>query len=166
LEYNYDEIFKKNVIADLKNKLTAVGFSYKKDEKIYELFKVIKKRLRDNRNSGQGNENDTLKLVLLEYITIKEIISRISELDNNAIDRYSTKEVSFSKGSKINWNDPREALSGIQKRIYKTRNSLIHSKSENKEVYIPYKDEDELKQEIPLIRAIAELIIKKTSIEL
>lgn len=166
LEYNYDEIFKKNVIADLKNKLTAVGFSYKKDEKIYELFKVIKKRLRDNRNSGQGNENDSLKLVLLEYITIKEIISRISELDNNAIDRYSTKEVSFSKGSKINWNDPREALSGIQKRIYKTRNSLIHSKSENKEVYSPYKDEDELKQEIPLIRAIAELIIKKTSIEL
>lgn len=52
----------------------------------------------------------------------------------------------------------------MAKRIYFTRNSLVHSKSgKNQERYKPYKDESELKKEIPLVKAIAELIIINSS---
>lgn len=56
MEYFYDEVFKKKMITDLRDKITNPGFSYRDDDKIYEMALFVKNRLRMNDESGQGNE--------------------------------------------------------------------------------------------------------------
>lgn len=59
----------------------------------------------------------------------------------------------------------------IAARIYKTRNALVHHKSNNarvkeRGVYHPFNDDDELAQEMPLMRLIAEAIIIRSAEEI
>ena len=164
MEYFYDEVFKKKMINDLRDKITNPGFSYKNDDKIYEMAIFIKNRLRMNDESGQGNELESLKFVLNEYIIIDELKDRISSIDPNAFLYYETNKVAFCNAPIISWKDLQGVYTQMAKRIYFTRNSLVHSKSgKNQERYRPYKDESELQKEIPLVKAIAELIIINSS---
>ena len=108
---------------------------------------------------NENSEKNKLKSVLQRYVDNQSLKDRIgTELCNY----YKEKDVSFSSVPKIDW-DSRDSLENIKERIYKTRNSLVHSK-EAREFYEPWNEEHEetLKKEIPLIRAVAELIIKNT----
>lgn len=56
-------------------------------------------------------------------------------------------------------------------RVYKTRNSLVHSKSNEvklneRGIYKPFKDSKALLKEIPLLKEISEEIIIKSASEL
>jgi len=56
----------------------------------------------------------------------------------------------------------------IANRIYKTRNALVHSKSNDyiakeRGIYKPFKNNKELSKEIPLMRYISEAIIIKSA---
>ena len=73
------------MITDLRDKITNPGFSYRDDDKIYEMALFVKNRLRMNDESGQGNELESLKFVLNEYVTIDELKNRISSMDSTAI---------------------------------------------------------------------------------
>lgn len=164
MEYFYDEVFKKKMINDLRDKITNPGFSYKNDDKIYEMALFIKNRLRMNDESGQGNELESLKFVLNEYIAIDELKNRISSIDSTAVLYYQSNKVTFCNAPIIPWTDLQGVYTQIARRVYFTRNSLVHSKSgKNQERYKPYKDESELQKEIPLVKAIAELIIINSS---
>ena len=66
---------------------------------------------------------------------------------------------------------PSELPKKIAARIYKTRNALVHHKSntarlKERGIYHPFKDEAELSNEIPLMRFVAEAIIIKTATEI
>ena len=164
MEYFYDEVFKKKMINDLRDKITNPGFSYKNDDKVYEMALFIKNRLRMNDESGQGNELESLKYVLNEYIAIEELKSRIASMDSNAVLYYQSTKVAFCNAPAIPWTDLQGVYTQIARRVYFTRNSLVHSKSgKNQERYKPYKDESELQKEIPLVKAISELIIINSS---
>ncbi len=108
---------------------------------------------------GRDSERNKLKSVLQRYVDSQSLKNKIGiELCNY----YEERDVNFSSVPKIDWNigDP---LENIKERIYDIRNSLVHSK-ETEDFYEPWNDEHEetLKKEIPLIRAVAELIIKNT----
>lgn len=164
MEYFYDEVFKKKLITDLKNKITHPDFSYKNEEKIYEIALFVKNRMRMNDETGQGNELESLKYVLNKYISIDELKERINSIDIDAINYYRNNKVSFCDAPTISWSDSEGVFNTIAKRIYFTRNSLVHSKSgKNKQRYRPYKDENKLKLEIPLVKAVAEAIIINSS---
>lgn len=164
MEYFYDEVFKKKLITDLKNKITHPDFSYKNEEKIYEIALFVKNRMRMNDETGQGNELESLKYVLNKYISIDELKERINSIDIDAINYYRNNKVSFCDAPTISWSDSEGVFKTIAKRIYFTRNSLVHSKSgKNKQRYHPYKDENKLKLEIPLVKAVAEAIIINSS---
>ena len=164
IEYFFDEVFKKKMIADLKDKITHPDFSYKSDEKIYEVARFVKNRWKMNDESGQGDELESLKFVLNEYITVNDLKFRIDAIDSNAVNYYQSNKVSFCDAPNIGWNDTQGAITQIAKRVYYTRNALVHSKSgKNKERYRPYKDEKQLQKEIPLLKAIAEAIIINSS---
>lgn len=165
MEYFYDEAFKRNMVDNLRKKITHPAFSYKNDDKIFELVKIVKKRLRIDSEYGLGDEQESLKYVLEEFVPIEELKERISDLDANALKYYQNTKVSFCNGPIIAWNDKEEGVyTCLAKRIYITRNSLIHSKSGmDRQRYKPYKDEKELQAEIPLAQAIAELIIINSS---
>lgn len=167
MEYFYDEIFKKKLITDLKEKITHPSFSYKNDDKIYDVALFIKNRLKMNVQDGQGNELESLKFVLVEFITIDELKTRIDEIEGTAVQYYQNAKVAFCNAPTISWNDTQGVYTQLAKRIYYTRNSLVHSKSgKNDERYRPYKNEPELQMEIPLAKAVAELIIINSSKEI
>ena len=164
MEYFYDEVFKQKLVTDLKNKITHPDFSYKNEDKIYEIALFVKNRLRMNDETGQGNELESLKYVLNEYVSIDELKTRISVISINALNYYQTNKVAFCNALIISWSDSQGVFTQIAKRIYFTRNSLVHSKSgKNKERYRQYQDEKQLQLEIPLVKAVAEAIIINSS---
>ena len=120
--------------------------------------------MRMNDESGQGDELESLKYVLKEYINIEQLKEKLKQIDLESILYYQNNKVSFCKAPTISWNDVEGVYTQIAKRIYFTRNALIHSKSgKNRERYRPYKDEKSLQKEIPLVRVIAEMIIINSS---
>lgn len=165
IEYFFDEVFKRKMIFDLKNKITHPDFSYKNDDKIYDIAMFVKNRLRMNDETGQGNELESLKYVLTEYVPIDDLVTRIQAIDSNSIQYYQSNKVGFCNAPVIGWSDIQGVYTHLSRRIYFTRNSLVHSKSgKNKERYRPYKDEKKLVLEIPLVKAVAELIIINSSV--
>lgn len=163
-EYFYDEVFRKRLVDDLKDKITHPSFSYKNDEKIYEMALFVKNRLKMNTQDGQGNELESLKFVLAEFVSIEDLKNRINAMSDSALTYYQTTKVPFCSAAVISWNDSQGVLTQIAKRIYYTRNSLVHSKSgQSNERYRPYENEKELRLEIPLVKAIAESIVINSS---
>ena len=164
MEYFFDEVFKRKLETDLKDKITHPDFSYKDEDKIYDIALFVKNRLRMNDETGQGNELESLKYVLSEYISIDDLKARIDAIDLNALQYYKNNKVSFCNAPVISWSDTQDVFTQLARRIYFTRNSLVHSKSgKNKERYRPYQDEKQLQLEIPLVKAVAELIIINSS---
>lgn len=165
MEYFYDRVFKNKMTKALRDILTNPGFSYKDDDKVFELVKTVQKKNNANRIEGQGNESESLNYVLQEYIeNIDELKNRISEIDSTALEYYKSAKINFCGvpcfHPRIQWNGEKDTIyATIRNRIYATRNSLVHSKREG--CYSPYEHEHEeqLRKEIPLVKAVAELII-------
>ena len=164
MEYFFDEVFKRKVVEDFKNKITHPDFSYKDDNKVYELAQYVKNRFSAKDIPGQGDEKESLKYVLTEYVPIDDLKARIDAINPTAVNYYQNNKVSFCNASPISWTDLQGVYTKIRDRVYNTRNSLVHSKSgKNFQRYRPYKDESQLQLEIPLVQAIAELIIINSS---
>ncbi|HFI0300915.1 TPA: hypothetical protein ACGO1N_000642 [Streptococcus suis] len=163
LEYFYDEVYNKRLIDDLIEQITHPSFSYKNKEKIKQLAMFSHKRLKGFGDDGQGNELESLKFVLREFIDVVELKNRILELRQDT-NYYESNNVSFSKGPTINFSDEEGVYTSLAKRIYYTRNSLIHSKSNRKsQTYRVSSHKDILKNEIPLLEAVSELVILNSS---
>lgn len=164
IEYFYDEIFKQRIIDDLQDKLTQPDFSYKNGEKLYNIAKFIKNRMKMNDELGNGNELESLRFVLEEFVNIEDLKVKLNNIDKKIVTYYNEKKVSFCKAPTVQWADSKGVYTSISKRIYSVRNALIHSKSgKNDERYKPYKDEKSLQMEIPLIKVIAEMVIISSS---
>ena len=117
-----------------------------------------------------GTESEALELTLKKYINIHSLIDELNNIDESLVSYYTHNEVSFSKGDTFDLNDiqNQKLYKKIAARIYKTRNSLVHCKSNEtrlneRGIYQPFKNNQELLKEIPLMRCIAELIIIKTA---
>lgn len=89
--------------------------------------------------------------------------TRIEEIERGAQEFYEREKCPFTqKKTTVDWSSDDDALKAIVKRVYETRNALIHSKDRddtNSYRYRPYKDEKKLRKELPLIQALAEQVI-------
>lgn len=162
IEYYFDEAYKKKLLSEMQTRITAPDFSYKSESKLYEFAKWIHKRMINDDKNGRGNEEESLKYVLEEYVPIDRLLNALDEWDPSLKGYYETNSVSFSdyKSDKIAWKDTSGVYTNITKRIYNTRNALVHSKSDQSDKrYKPQKHKDTLRKEIPLVQVIAELII-------
>lgn len=84
----------------------------------------------------EGNELESLKYVLNEYVSVDDLKARINIIDSNALNYYQNNKVAFCNAPVIGWSDSQGVFTQLAKRIYFTRNSLVHSKSgKNKERY-------------------------------
>jgi hypothetical protein len=164
MEYFYDEVYRKKIVEELQEKITHPDFSYRNEDKVYEIATFVKNRMHMNDESGQGDELESLKYVLKEYVDIEQLKEKVKAIDAESVQYYQNTKVSFCKAPIIPWNDAEGVYTHIAKRIYYTRNSLIHSKSgKNRDRYKPYSDEKVLQCEIPLVKVIAEMIIINSS---
>lgn len=149
--------------------LTDMDFSYKNESKVYDLAKYIKRHMKSDDDSGKGNEFESLKYVLMEYVPIESLKQRVDVIDPTAAGYYQNNNVPFttSKKTKIMWEDSVGVYTNITTRVYETRNALVHSKSEwGTNQYKPYENKKELIREIALIRAVSELVLINSSDEI
>jgi hypothetical protein len=74
--------------------------------------------------------------------------------------------VEFSGGNEVDIQDADEegVFKLLTRRIYSTRNALVHSKDSDKSKYTPFKDDRILVKEVPLMRFIAEMVVLKESV--
>lgn len=166
MEYFFDIDYDKKLLESLKATLEKSGASCIKEEATREIFETLKSKYNIRRS---GKEIDKLNLTLKSHANINNVCESIEMNNEDLIKYYKSNEVPFSKGSRVylKVDNDRDIYNDLADRIYNTRLSLVHSKADDKgeleEVYIPFKDEEALRKEIPLMKAIAEEIIIKTA---
>ena len=166
MEHFYEEVYNEDIFKSVQQVIQHPGFSSKRTKDIVKIVDLIKKKTRHNKEEFQGSELEALELTLKKFVNIQELIKDLTEFNNSIVDYYRTSEVSFSKGDTIDLRDisNEKLYKKLAARIYKTRNALVHSKSNEgraneRGVYNPFDDKQELLMEIPLMRYISEAII-------
>lgn len=169
MEYFYEEIYKEGIVDNVKEILLDPGFSTKRKKDIMKLVDLINKKRTE---STVGSELEALELTLSKYIDIEKITEKLNEIDKDIIEYYKNNTVNFSNGDVVDLRgDKKHMFKKLANRVYKTRNSLVHSKSNEvrlneRGIYKPFKDSKTLLKEIPLLKAISEEIIIKSASEL
>lgn len=170
MEHFYEKVYNEDLVDKLKLEITSPDFSVKNDKSIARLVDIVKRKMKQNKEEFSINELEALELTLKKYIRLDELKYELNLLDDQSINYYNTTKVKFSGGSKLNLNDSSDDSNykNIAKRIYNTRNALVHYKSSDTssnelKVYSPFLHKTELMKEIPLMRIISERIIIATS---
>lgn len=68
LEVFFEGVFKEKLRKKFQESITSPHFSYKNNDNLDSVIKLIQQETRNCRENGQGNELESLKLVLWEYI--------------------------------------------------------------------------------------------------
>jgi hypothetical protein len=166
LEHFYEAVFNDDLLETIKSKITDPGFSYKRKKDIGLLVNTIKRSLQIRSETITFSESEALRLCLSKYVQLPELISKLTEYDEALLDYYKTTKVEFSGGNEVDFedNDEEGVFKLLTKRIYSTRNALVHSKDGDKSKYTPFKDDRILVKEVPLMRFVAEMIVLKESV--
>lgn len=173
MEYFFDDVYSGELIENVRSILLHPGFSTKNPKEINKLIDLIRRKTRATRDEFQGTELEALELTIKAFVSLEQLRNDLDDYNSSLVDYYSLHEVSFSNGDTIDLNDfGNEKLpKKIAARIYKTRNALVHHKSntarvKERGIYHPFNDEHELSQEMPLMRLIAEEIIIQSAKEI
>ena len=167
LEFFYERIFSEDQIRKAREIITDVSFSYKRDKDIAKLIKSIQQK--SNEKDIALNEKSALSLLIKCHINQSDLKARL--IDRNGVEyiKVLNNKVSFSDGNPIIFsNDETQFITSLTERIYKTRNSIVHSKEsfvdeKKNRKYKRIRDDQELLQEIALIQAMAEIMINEES---
>ncbi|MDR5866217.1 hypothetical protein [Halomonas koreensis] len=164
-EHFFESVFNDELIDKVKSTITHPDFSYKRKKDISSLIKDIGKSIKMRDESMTFNEQEGLRLSLIKFVDIDELVDKIRSYDEHLLEHYKTNTVSFAGGVTVNLeSDDRDlCFKHLAGRIYKTRNAIVHSKESEKTKYTPFRDDQKLVKEVPLIRFVAEQIIFSTS---
>ncbi|MEH1891599.1 MAG: hypothetical protein V7K92_19820 [Nostoc sp.] len=165
IEHFFEEVFNEDLVERIKNKITHPDFSYKRKKDISSLIKNVSRSLQIRNEKIIFSEQEGLRLTLERYVDIVDLREKIVSYDNNLVDYYRSTKVSFAAADEIDLheNDTSVVFKKLAARIYKTRNSIVHSKESDKARYMPFRDDRMLVKEVPLLRFISEQIIINTS---
>ena len=164
-EYFFESVFHDELIERVRQRITEPDFSYKRKKDIKKLIDEVTRSLRIRNDKMVFSEEEALRLTLKRFLDISELLSSIREYDESLIDYFRSHKVSFSGGDEVDLehSEQDKVIRSIAKRIYKTRNAIVHSKEGEKSRYIPFSHDQELTQEVVLLRFIAEQIIIHSS---
>ncbi|MEG3619125.1 hypothetical protein V5T82_11720 [Magnetovibrio sp. PR-2] len=165
LEHFFETVFNEDLVEKVRENITSPGFSYKRKSDIAALIKKINKSLQIKRDSISFSESEALKLCLMKYVDVDDLIVKLNDYDEGLIEYYSEKSVPFSGGKVVDLElDDEDAIyKSLSKRIYSTRNALVHSKDGDMGKYTPFSDDRELIKEVPLMRFISEMVVVEES---
>jgi len=167
-EHFFEGAFTDDLIERVKDKITQPDFSYKRQKDIKGVIDLISKSLKFRGDNAVFSEQEALRLTLEKHIDTNVLLEKVKEYDANLVEFYRNNQVPFSGGDTVNLEsgDSTQIISLLAKRIYKTRNAIVHSKDGDKVRYIPFEHDKLLVMEVPLARFIAELIILRDSSEI
>ena len=166
LEHFYEDVFNDDLIESVKTQLTSPGFSYKRKKDIGQLVNTIRQSFKFGSETGAlKNESAALRLCLLKYVDLTELQSQLLGYDETLLEYYKTAKVKFSGGIEVDIKngDKDVVIKALTKRIYSTRNALVHSKDGDNAKYTPFEDDRILVREVPLMRFISEMVILSAS---
>ena len=111
------------------------------------------------------SEQEGLRLTLAKYVDLADLKQKLNDYDDTLVTYYKTSPVSFSAAPIVDLGGDDEELifKNLAGRIYKNRNSIVHSKESEKSKYTPFRDDKTLVKDVPLIRFISEQVIFATS---
>ena len=161
VEYLFNYVPDKMLFEQVQRKISNPKFSYTKEKDVLMLSNFISKLHRKNEK-----EVNSLEMVLSRYVEYSDLKGSLSdELISYYYNEVPSflKNVSDSNGLKFsinNLNNSEKTYGKIARRLYAIRNSLVHNK-EGENHFNPLNDEEDLKKEIPLMKAIAETVIIK-----
>lgn len=166
MEYFFDDVYKEELVKNVQNEIMSPKFSAKRQKDIVKLIGIIQKKIKNNNIEFQVNEQEALELTLRRFIPLEELKDNITDFDATLLSYYHENKVKFSNGDEFDLVDSNndKLYKKMALRIYKTRNAIVHSKSNDlrdkeRGVYTPFMDEPILAKEIPLMRIIAEIIM-------
>lgn len=164
-EHFFESIFHDDLIERVRQRITEPDFSYRRKKDIKKLVDEVTRSLRIRNDQMVFSEEEALRLTLERFLDLEELLSSIREYDESLVDYFRNHKVSFSGGKEVDLeHDERDkVIRSIAKRIYKTRNAIVHSKESEKSRYIPFRHDQELTQEVILLRFVAEQIIINSS---
>jgi len=166
MEHFFEEVYNKEIIHSIRDELTKPAFSYNREKDVNKLVTFIKRKLKERTDQYDFNEKEALKLTLKKYvISFDNIRDELNRYDKNLVNYYKKTQVSFSEGDTVDLNsaDLADIQIKLASRIYKTRNSIVHSKKSDKLKYIPFNHDKDLLTEIPLLQFLSEEIIISSS---
>lgn len=169
LEHFYEKVYNDDILSKVRNELTKPSFSYKRTKDLNSLIGIIQKRLKYKNEEFLINELEALELTLRKYIPdLSELKEHINDYNTELIQYFKANTVPFSNGNKVNFDseNENEIYKNLAKRIYVTRNCIVHSKETDKIKYVPFKDDKDLLNENYLLRIISEIVIINDSNEL
>ncbi|HIY92742.1 MAG TPA: hypothetical protein H9820_07340 [Candidatus Companilactobacillus pullicola] len=158
IEYFFNKIPDDRLFDVVQSRITSPLFAYSNKDNVMELVKEIY----DLRQKDM-NELNSLEIVLDHFLDVE----RLKELLEKDIKNYASSIPSFISGHKKqvcfninNFNDDRSGnIERLARRIYSIRNSLVHNKDGNQNSYNPQHHYKMLLKEVPLMKAIASIII-------
>jgi|JI8StandDraft_2_1071088.scaffolds.fasta_scaffold25893_2 hypothetical protein len=161
LEHFYEEVFQDELISSIQNKITSPDFSYRRKKDISGLIKMMRKSLRIQNDTITFSEEQALKLTLMRFVVISDLVDDLKKHNASILEYYQYESVSFANAPGINWEcgDNDAIYKALSRRIYTTRNALVHSKNNDKLKYTPFVHDHILAKELPLLRLIAEKTI-------
>lgn len=164
-EHWFENVFQEDLVKQTQNQITSPDFSYKRKKDIQKLIRSISKAVQVQNEEVVINEQTALRLTLERFVDLDRLVVELNQFDPELVQRYKRTAVSFSEGDRVNLDDSDQGAiySALARRLYKTRNSLVHSKDGAKNRFIPFAHDAELLPELPLIRFIAEQIISASS---
>lgn len=165
LEHFYEAVFHDDLISTIQLQITDPAFSYRRKKDIKGLIKTIRKSLQIQNDTITFSEEQALKLTLMRFIKISDLIDDLNSYDSSIIDYYRGNKVSFANAPELDLQcgDNTALYKALSKRIYATRNALVHSKDGDRAKYTPFVDDHALSKELPLLRFIAERTILSNS---
>jgi len=169
LEHFFEKIYNDDILNSIKSELTKPSFSSKRNKDLTGLISLIQNRLKYKNDEFLLNEPEALELTLRKFIKdLPYLATELTTISPTLTEYFKTTDVPFSKGNKVNFENSNlnEIYANLAKRIYLTRNSIVHSKETDKSKYTPFRDDKDLLQEIYLVRLIAEIVIIENSKEL
>ena len=101
----------------------------------------------------------------MRFVNISDLVDDLNSYDSSVIDYYRDNKVSFANAAELDLQsgDNAAIYKTLSKRIYSTRNALVHSKDGDKAKYTPFVDDHVLAKELPLLRFTAERTILSNS---
>lgn len=165
LEHFYESVFNDELVYSIQSQMTQPDFSYKRKKDVQGLISTIRKSLKVRNETITFSEDEALRLTLTKFVNISSLTLKLQSYDASLIEFYRTSKVTFSGGSEVDLlsTDVEDVFRRMGRRIYQTRNALIHSKDGEKMKYTPFVDDHVLSKELPLLRFIAEDTILKNS---
>ncbi|MGI6360284.1 MAG: methylamine utilization protein MauJ [Acholeplasmatales bacterium] len=148
IEYFYEDAYNEKLVNDIKEKISSPKFSYKSTKHISEIITLVEKQHQPNKRGFKGDELRALQYTLEKFINFEELKKEIGEINSDLLIYYKNNKVKFSNGDIIDFSDQIKISNKMANRVYLTRNSLVHNKSNDyltmtkeRQTYSPFKDD-------------------------